>query len=62
MMPRFDTPVPPGGYRWWYIDGLSDDGRHGITLIAFVGRAAPTTAPMTTLKRWTRAVASVMPI
>ena len=37
MMPPFDTPVPPGGYRWWYIDGLSDDGRHGITLIAFVG-------------------------
>ncbi len=30
-------PVPPGGYRWWYVDGLSDDGRHGITLIAFIG-------------------------
>jgi carotenoid 1,2-hydratase len=29
--------VPPGGYCWWYLDGLSDDGRFGITLIAFVG-------------------------
>lgn len=37
MMPPFDTHVPSGGYRWWYIDGLSDDGQHGITLIAFVG-------------------------
>jgi len=33
----FDQPVPPRGYRWWYIDALSDDGRHGITLIAFIG-------------------------
>jgi carotenoid 1,2-hydratase len=35
--PRFDTPVAPGGYAWWYVDGLSDDGRHGLTIIAFVG-------------------------
>ncbi len=35
--PRFDAPVAPGGYLWWYIDALSDDGRHGITLIAQVG-------------------------
>lgn len=34
---RFDCPVPPGGYRWWYLDGLSADGRHAITIIAFVG-------------------------
>jgi carotenoid 1,2-hydratase len=34
---RFDCPVPSGGYVWWYIDALSDDGRHGLTLIAFVG-------------------------
>ena len=34
---RFDVAVPPGGYTWWYIDALSDDGRHGLTLIAFVG-------------------------
>jgi carotenoid 1,2-hydratase len=35
--PRFDAPVAPGGYLWWYVDALSDDGRHGITLIAQVG-------------------------
>jgi carotenoid 1,2-hydratase len=35
--PRFDVPVPLDGYRWWYIDGLSDDGRSGIVIIAFVG-------------------------
>jgi carotenoid 1,2-hydratase len=29
--------VPSGGYLWWYLDALSDDGRHGLTLIAFVG-------------------------
>jgi carotenoid 1,2-hydratase len=22
---------------WWYVDGISDDGKHGITIIAFVG-------------------------
>ena len=27
----------PGGYAWWYVDALSDDGRHGLTVIAFVG-------------------------
>ena len=27
----------PGGYVWWYADALSDDGRHGLTLIAFIG-------------------------
>ena len=35
--PRFDPPVVRGGYLWWYVDALSDDGRHGLTLIAFVG-------------------------
>ena len=29
--------MAPGGYAWWYVDALSDDGRHGLTLIAFVG-------------------------
>ncbi len=29
--------MAPRGYRWWYLDALSDDGRHGLTLIAFVG-------------------------
>lgn len=33
----FTTPVPRNGYRWWYLDALSDDGRHGITVIAFLG-------------------------
>ncbi|MBA4171566.1 MAG: carotenoid 1,2-hydratase [Hyphomicrobium sp.] len=35
--PCFDADVPPGGYAWWYVDGVSDDGRHAITLIAFLG-------------------------
>ncbi|WP_201152777.1 carotenoid 1,2-hydratase [Rhodothalassium salexigens] len=30
------TP-PPGGYIWWYVDALSDDGRYGLTIIAFIG-------------------------
>jgi len=29
--------VTPGGYAWWYLDAFSDDGRYGITIIAFVG-------------------------
>ena len=33
----FDAHVPQGGYRWWYLDGLSDDGQLGITIIGFVG-------------------------
>jgi carotenoid 1,2-hydratase len=35
--PAFDQVVPNGGYLWWYVDGISDDGQHGITIIAFVG-------------------------
>jgi len=35
--PRFDQAVSPGGYLWWYVDALSDDGAYGLTLIAFVG-------------------------
>lgn len=35
--PRFDARVMPEGYLWWYVDALSDDGRHGITLIAQLG-------------------------
>jgi carotenoid 1,2-hydratase len=34
---RFDTPVVEDGYVWWYADAVSDDGQHGITLIAMVG-------------------------
>ncbi|MGF1650022.1 MAG: carotenoid 1,2-hydratase [Hyphomicrobiaceae bacterium] len=29
--------MPPGGYAWWYCDALSDDGRYGLTIIAFIG-------------------------
>ena len=35
--PRFDQQVQPGGYLWWYVDALSDDGEHGLSIIAFVG-------------------------
>jgi carotenoid 1,2-hydratase len=34
---RFDRAVAPGGYAWWYIDALSDDGSQGLTLIVFLG-------------------------
>jgi carotenoid 1,2-hydratase len=29
--------VASGAYLWWYVDAISDDGRHALTLIAFVG-------------------------
>jgi carotenoid 1,2-hydratase len=29
--------VVAGGYRWWYVDGLSDDGRRGFTAIFMIG-------------------------
>jgi carotenoid 1,2-hydratase len=35
--PRFDLTPEPGGYVWWYVDALSDDGRYGITIIALIG-------------------------
>ena len=35
--PCFNAPVAPGGYRWWYIDAMSDDGHNGLTIIGFVG-------------------------
>ncbi len=34
---QFDLKVSPGGYAWWYVDALSDDGAFGLTMIAFVG-------------------------
>ena len=37
IRPYFDTLVPPQGYRWWYVDALSDDGRFGLTIIGFIG-------------------------
>jgi len=33
----FNLAVPRNGYAWWYIDALSDDGREGLTIIAFIG-------------------------
>jgi carotenoid 1,2-hydratase len=33
----FTRDVPPDGYAWWYVDALSDDRRHGLTVIAFIG-------------------------
>ena len=35
--PNFAQSVPAGGYAWGYLDALSEDGRHGLTIIAFVG-------------------------
>ena len=35
--PCFDQDVVPGGYAWWYLDAISDDGQHGLTVIAFIG-------------------------
>ena len=29
--------VGQDGYAWWYVDALSADGRHGLTIIAFIG-------------------------
>ncbi len=34
---RFSQNIAPGGYGWWYIDALSDDGTQALTLIAFIG-------------------------
>lgn len=35
--PPFDTSIPNGGYIWWYLDALSDDGQRGLTIIAMLG-------------------------
>jgi carotenoid 1,2-hydratase len=34
---EFDAAVAGQGYRWWYIDALSEDRRFGLTIIAFIG-------------------------
>lgn len=36
-IPLFTDPVPDNGYRWWYLDGVSDDSQHAITVIVFIG-------------------------
>lgn len=33
----FERAVGPGGYAWWYVDALSDDGTEALTLIGFIG-------------------------
>lgn len=33
----FELEPPPDGYAWWYVDGLSDDGRYGLVLLLFIG-------------------------
>ncbi len=33
----FDVSVPMGGYAWWYLDAVSDDGTQALTLITFIG-------------------------
>lgn len=35
--PDFGRPVTDDGYVWWYVDAVSDDGRHSLTLILFIG-------------------------
>lgn len=35
--PNFDIEVPPRGYAWWYVDGVSDDGARAISAIGFIG-------------------------
>lgn len=35
--PCFDQSVSVNGYAWWYVDAISDDGRQGLTIIAFIG-------------------------
>ena len=35
--PGFASPVANSGYRWWYIDGMSDDGQYQLVIIAFIG-------------------------
>jgi hypothetical protein len=39
----FAQPVPDSGYRWWYVDGFSECGRFGVTVIAFIGSVFPRT-------------------
>ncbi len=29
--------MPADGYRWWYLDALSDDGSQALAIIAFIG-------------------------
>ncbi len=33
----FTAPVPVDGYLWWYVDAISADARHALSIIALVG-------------------------
>ena len=33
----FTTDVAPDGYRWWYVDLISDDQRYSVVVIGFIG-------------------------
>lgn len=33
----FAAKVADSGYRWWYIDAMSDDGQYQLVIIAFIG-------------------------
>lgn len=46
---RFDYTPPPGGYAWWYIDGVSDDGKNALVIIIFVGSVF---SPYYAWKKW----------
>lgn len=35
--PDFSASLATNGYAWWYLDGLSDCGRYGLTAIAMLG-------------------------
>ena len=35
--PDFTQSIPQDGYAWWYADAFSDDGLHGLTMIAMLG-------------------------
>src|SRR6056297_1503944 len=35
--PELDQKVDRGGYIWWYVDAISDDGSNALTLIACIG-------------------------
>lgn len=36
-VPSFTESVATNGYRWWYLDATSDDNRHALTVIVFIG-------------------------
>jgi carotenoid 1,2-hydratase len=36
-VPEFTHAVPDNGYCWWYLDAVSDDKLHALTIIVFIG-------------------------